>query len=104
MKKKVILGECPLCGRDMIEGPSVDKHHLVPACHGGVETAYLHRVCHSKIHHTFTEKELEKQYNTVEALLANDDIQKFVAWVKKRDVEFVDGNVDTTRRKNKRWR
>jgi hypothetical protein len=88
----------------MVEGPTIDKHHLVPVCHGGVETTYLHRICHNKIHHTFTEKELEKTYNTVDALLSNEDIQKFVSWVKKKDIEFVDQSEDTSRRRNKRWR
>ena len=98
------LGPCPLCGREMVEGPTVDRHHLVPACRGGTETEYLHRVCHTKIHHTFTEKQLEREFNTVEKLLGHDEIEKFVAWVKKKDPEFVDKNEDTAARRRKRRR
>lgn len=29
------LGPCPLCGRPMIAGPSVDRHHWVPKSEGG---------------------------------------------------------------------
>lgn len=98
------LGDCPLCGRQLIKGPTIDRHHLVPSCRGGKETKYLHKVCHSKIHHTFSEKQLEKEFNTVDKLLENSEIQKFVQWVKKKDPEFVDKNEDTAARKRKRKR
>ena len=32
------LGPCPVCGRPLIEGPSVDRHHLVPRSQGGRDT------------------------------------------------------------------
>lgn len=98
------LGSCPLCGREMIAGPSVDRHHLIPVSRGGTETEHMHRVCHSKIHHTFSEKQLEKEFSSVERLLENDDIQKFVAWVQKKHPEFIDGNDDTRARKKRRRR
>lgn len=97
------LGPCPLCGRQMLEGSS-DRHHLVPACRGGKETTYLHRVCHAKLHATFAEKQLEREYSTVEALLEHVEIKKFVGWVKKKDPEFYDKNEDTAARKRKRKR
>ena len=103
-KEPESLGPCPLCGREMLKGPTVDRHHLVPQCRGGTETEHLHKVCHSKIHHTFTEKQLEKEFNTVEALLSNEEIEKFVKWVQKKDPEFVDKNEDTAARKRKRKR
>ncbi len=98
------LGPCPLCGRTMIEGPSVNRHHLVPASRGGRETEFLHRVCHDKIHHTFTEKQLEAEFNTVDRLLEHEEIQKFVNWVKKKDPEFFDHHEDTAARRRKRRR
>jgi hypothetical protein len=98
------LGSCPLCGRQMIEGKSVDRHHLVPNCRGGTETVHMHRVCHGKIHHTFTEKQLEQEFNTAEKLLKNDEIVKFVKWVQKKDPEFYDHNEDTAARKRRRKR
>lgn len=88
----------------MIDGKSVDRHHLVPKCCGGHETVYMHRVCHGKIHHTFTEKQLKNEFNSAEKLLTNEDIQKFVTWVSKKDPEFYDQNEDTSARKRKRKR
>ena len=46
---------CPLCQRQLIPGPSVDKHHLVPNSKKGKETVTLHKICHSKLHSVFTE-------------------------------------------------
>lgn len=98
------LGACPLCSREMIAGPSVDRHHLVPVSRGGKETQHMHRVCHSKIHHTFTEKQLEKEFNSVDKLLENEEIKKFVEWVSKKDPEFFDKNEDTNARRRRRKR
>ena len=40
--------------------------------------------CHRYIHSTFSEKELGRKYNTLEALLADEKIAKYVAWAKKQ--------------------
>lgn len=53
-------------------------------------TARLHKVCHSKIHSVFDNKELAKKYNSAEALLEHPEIQKFVAWVRSKDPSFYD--------------
>ncbi len=100
--EKESLGECPLCNREMIFGKKVSKHHLVPKCHKGKETLYLHDICHQKIHSVFSEKQLAKEYNNVEALLSNQEIQKFVEWVKKKPIDFFDVNRDTKHRNKKR--
>ena len=86
----VSLGPCPLCGRPMIAGPSVDQHHFVPKSRGGRVKTPLHRICHRKLHSLFTEKELAGPYATPEALLAHPDIQTFVTWVARRPPEFYD--------------
>lgn len=97
------LGPCPLCGRTMFEDSS-DRHHLVPRCRGGVETTHLHRVCHSKLHHTFTEKQLEEEFSTIEALLEHVEVKKFIGWVRNRDPRFCGGNEDTHDRRRRRKR
>ena len=71
--------KCPLCGRELPEKPS--KHHLIPRSLKGRETVLLHRVCHRQIHATFTERELHNYYNTIERILENENIRKFVDWV-----------------------
>jgi len=52
----------------------------------------IHNICHQKIHATFTEKELKREYNTVEKLLAHESIAKFVKWVAKKDPSFYQKN------------
>ena len=71
---------CPLCER-IIPPSQRDAHHLIPKSRGGKETEYLHRICHRQIHALFTETELARQYNHVEALLAHPEMARFVAWV-----------------------
>lgn len=95
------LGPCPLCGRPLLDGPSINKHHVVPKTFGGRETHWVHVVCHTKIHSVFTERELLHTFNTFEALLEHPDIQAFVKWVQKKPPEFRDRNAPT-RRKQRR--
>ena len=95
------LGTCPICDRPLVPGPSVDRHHLLPKSLGGRETLYVHRICHRKIHATFTERELEKHYNTPAALLANPDIVAFVTWVRRKDPEYYDKSVTAQRRRKR---
>ena len=48
---------CPLCNREL--GTEwIDEHHLIPKTFKGKETITLHRICHEKIHSTFSEREL----------------------------------------------
>ena len=80
---------CPLCDR-VIPNSQRDAHHLVPKSKGGRQTQYLHRICHRQIHALFTETELVKQFNSVEALLAHPDIQRFVAWIKTKPTDLME--------------
>ena len=95
------IQNCPICGRSLILGPSVNEHHLRPKCKGGRNTTLMHRICHRKIHSLFSESELSKTYNTPDVLLAHEEIQKFVAWVARKPPEFYDGSA-TANRKRKR--
>lgn len=87
---------CPLCQR-AIPVAQRDAHHLVPKCKGGRHTEYLHRICHRQIHALFTETELARQYNTVEALLAHPDVARFVAWVQTKDDNFAERTAKSQR-------
>ena len=40
--------------------------------------------CHRQIHKTFTEKELEQEYNTIEALKTQPALDKFVKWIESK--------------------
>lgn len=94
---------CPLCGRQL-GSVNIDEHHLMPKAFGGKEKEKVHQVCHRKIHATFTERELLKDYNTWETLKANSTIADFVKWVQKKPSDFSDAIMETTRRKGKRRR
>jgi hypothetical protein len=78
---------CALCGR-LVPASQRDEHHLVPKSKGGKDVAVLHRVCHRQLHALFSESQLAKEYSTVQALLANDDVRKFVDWVKTKPPGF----------------
>lgn len=81
---------CPLCGRPIVPGPSADAHHLVPRSKGGVETFLMHRICHQKIHATFTEDELAREYHDWIRLRAHPEIASFLRWVRTKPAEYYD--------------
>lgn len=84
---------CPLCGRMMVPGPTTDEHHLVPKSQKGRDKFLVHRICHTKIHATISEKELARHFHTWEALRAHPEIAAFIEWVAKKPPEFVGRNI-----------
>jgi len=91
-------GECPLCGRQLVAGESVDEHHLVPKSQGGTAKEQMHRICHRKIHATFTEKELARSYHTWQSLREHPVIADFIEWVKAKPPEFYRRNARAGRK------
>lgn len=102
--------KCPVCQRELISGPSIDEHHLLPKTHGNRnKKAYdkqnlvtLHKVCHMKIHSTFDENELFNYYHTIDRIVSHHEMQKFIKWIRKKDPEFIDTHKDTKSRRRKR--
>jgi len=76
------LEPCPLCERPNFH-PS--DHHLVPKSRGGRVTATLCRDCHHAIHATFSNKDLEREFHTREALLAHEGFRRMVAFIARQD-------------------
>jgi hypothetical protein len=72
---------CPLCARPM-DDPT--EHHLVPKSRGGKVTKSICRDCHKAIHAVFTNKELETIYNTVESLMAHEELAKMIRFIAKQ--------------------
>ena len=74
---------------------------MIPSSRGGKaeDIVVMHRICHDKLHSVFTEKEMEKYYNTVDKLLEHEDVQKFVKWISKKDPLFYDSSKRSKRRK-----
>src|SRR5215813_6083675 len=83
-------GPCPLCGRVMIAGSSLDQHHPIPRSRGGRETVTMHKICHRAIHAMLSERELAVEYAAFETLRAHPMLAQFVAWVRKRPPEYYD--------------
>ena len=92
---------CPICDREMLEG-SHNEHHLIPSTFGGKEKIPLHVICHDKLHHTFSEREMVNYYHTIKRIIENEEIQKFIKWIRKKDIHYYSKNKDTKKRKGKR--
>lgn len=92
---------CPICGREL-GGVRVEAHHLIPKTFGGKETIDVHKMCHQKIHATFSERELQHYYHTVERLVEHEEIGKFIKWIRKKPADYYDKNDDTKARKRRR--
>jgi hypothetical protein len=84
------IGPCPVCGREMIPGDSVDRHHWIPRTRGGRESEFLHVICHRMIHRVFSEKELEREFSDPATVQAHPAIADFVRWVRRKPADYVD--------------
>lgn len=74
---------CPICLHEY-DRRQLTKHHLVPKSRKGRETVLICAACHKQIHVVFTEKQLERQFNTIEKLVAADEFKSWVKWIRKR--------------------
>jgi 5-methylcytosine-specific restriction protein A len=74
----------------MPPGSRPTRHHLVPRLKGGGRgpTVLLHRICHNAIHARFSEAELARRLSEVEALRADPEIARFLAWVRGKPPDF----------------
>ena len=102
--------KCPICGRE--DGGEMQDHHLKPVTfksrtkevHNPDNFIRIHKVCHQKLHATFSEHDMFNYYHTVKNLTENEEIQKFIKWINKKPVEYYNKNDDTKSRKKKRRR
>ena len=92
---------CELCGRELVITP-LTRHHLVPQTRhknkknkrdfDRVEVkqriAMLCKPCHKQIHVLISEKEMEREYNTVLKLKAHTEVKKFVEWISSKPDGF----------------
>jgi hypothetical protein len=70
---------------------ATSRHHLVPREEGGRygPTVDLCQPCHSSVHRFLTNRELARQYPTVEALRAAEGLQTYLVWIRKQRVERI---------------
>ena len=87
---------CRLCGRVTRQGTT--EHHLIPrTCHSNKwfkkrysreemsATISVCRDCHRSIHKLIpSEKDLGRNYSTVDKLLEHEEFGKFVRWVRNQ--------------------
>ena len=100
-----MMNKCPLCDMGMIQGKSVNKHHLVPKLKGGKISVEVHKICHTKLHSLWSENELRDTYNNWISIKKDDKIIKFITWVCKQfehNPEFVDSNKLSNKHKKRR--
>lgn len=84
---------CALCRA----GWANSRHHLIPRSRGGRgDTRPVCTPCHRMVHATLTEKQLEREYASIEALREHPVIRGFIAW--RRDRPGLDITV-----RNGRW-
>lgn len=93
------MSVCELCDR----GGVLTRHHLVPKkehkkiVHLKTKTkqelnksvAYFCLACHKQIHALFSEKDLAITFNTVESLLANEQVKKWVKFIGNKPEDFL---------------
>ena len=77
---------CWLCARPI--GEVTVWHHPIPKSRGGRDQQPVHPICNKTIHANFSNSDLEKRYSTAEALLAHEDIARFVAWIANKPLDF----------------
>jgi hypothetical protein len=75
--------ECPICGH-AYSAREMTKHHLVPRSRRGRKTVLLCPHCHRQIHALYSEKELERNFGTLDKLLSAPDMQPWIAWIRRR--------------------
>ena len=75
--------KCSVCKR-VTPDQYLEEHHLRPKCKKGKDTICVCIDCGNQVHKLFTIPELFHIFNTLEALLSNPDIKKWINWVKNK--------------------
>jgi 5-methylcytosine-specific restriction endonuclease McrA len=92
-----VTGRCAICGRD----ETLTRHHLIPRTRHHnkrnkrefkratvKEVVGVCRPCHSQVHALLTEKELERDFNTIAKLRAHPEVAKFAGWIASKPRGF----------------
>lgn len=92
-----MTGRCALCEREEV----LTRHHLIPRTRHHnkrnkrkFDRAVVHRTvglcppCHRQVHALFTEKQLEREYSTVESLREHPAMEEFLAWIRSKPGGF----------------
>ncbi|HEY7116288.1 MAG TPA: HNH endonuclease signature motif containing protein [Tepidisphaeraceae bacterium] len=101
---------CSLCER-LVPLSLITLHHLKPRQRGGKaeHRTPLCKPCHKQLHATYSNKELDRELDSLESLRQAPQLQPFLAWIRKQKP---DRNFRTTmshghphkKRQRRRWR
>lgn len=86
---------CQLCGRTDV---ALTRHHLIPKSRtikkkgrrdfdweaALQNQALLCRPCHSQAHKILSERAMEREYATIEALASHPEMRKFTDWIRNK--------------------
>ncbi|MGG3801888.1 HNH endonuclease [Metabacillus fastidiosus] len=74
---------CELCEREPVE---TTIHHLLPKEMGGTfgPTANLCIPCHKQIHALYTNKEIAIRLTTIQELKEDEQLSRFLKWIRKQ--------------------
>jgi len=74
---------CPICQREVPEKYQ-EKHHLVPKSKNGRITIKICCNCGDMLHDFFSNKALRDNFNTIESIVSNEKVQKWIKWIRKK--------------------
>ncbi len=77
---------CWLCARPL--GEVTEWHHPVPKSRGGKLREPVHPICHRTIHDNLSNSDLERRFNTAEALKGHEVIGRFADWIANKPPDF----------------
>src|SRR5215204_614630 len=77
--------QCALCERD-VPAHLITQHHLKPREKGGTaeHKTPMCKPCHKQLHAMFSNNDLAKLYDSLEALRAAPMLQPFLKWIRKQ--------------------
>ncbi|MDQ3812719.1 MAG: HNH endonuclease [Armatimonadota bacterium] len=77
---------CQLCERPV---GTLTIHHLVPKSQATkgepIPTAAICSACHRQLHALFTNKQLAREFSSLEELRTDPHVQRFLRWVRQQD-------------------
>ena len=76
---------CELCRR-RVPRRLITQHHVKPKSEGGKHShkTPLCKPCHKQVHATFSNKQLARLYDDLEALRSAESLQPFLKWIVKQ--------------------
>jgi hypothetical protein len=77
--------QCSLCQR-VVPAHLITLHHLKPKARGGraEHRTPLCKPCHKQLHATYSNKELDQQLSSLDALREAPALQPFLGWIRKQ--------------------